>query len=717
MRATIPSQAAGAAPPGAPARAAPAARDEHARRPVATRATADPAPAGAAGGRNGRRLAGALLPALLVAVYLVTRLLNLGLLPMVSDEGTYITWGVRALHARGVEDWLASLEDGKQPLLAWLMPPFLAALPDRLAAGRAVSVLCGLANVALLVVLGRRLAPGRAGWIAAALYVLAPIALLHDRMALYDSLVTTSALLVLWATVAWADAPTWRRTLLLGLAVGVALLTKLSALFFLVLIPPAIALRRPAALRRWWRLLQAAFVGAAIYSVLYVSPIVGNIQDGNFQRYSLTASEVLGLPLALWGSNLRFIAEAAGVYLGWPLVLAAGGGMVLALLPAYRGLRLPVLWAAVPLLLFVLTAKLIYSRYVVFCFVALLIPAGAAVDWLVRRAGRRRTWLGPAVAAAAAVALAAPALRFAAPLLTDPVRAPWMDDRRYITDRFQYVESNYAGYGLPEIVGYLRRQAAAQPIVVLVRDTTGMPRDGVTAYLLSWPNVAVGLVPETEPIEAGLRRRPDAAYRLAAQGADVYYVLSDAPGGEQERRFRRLNPEAALVLDIPKPGNHSRFQLYRTRWTPDAADVFLDPAVRFGGGADGGGAAMTLRGYRLSSRSVRPGETLALTLYWEAAARPARDYTVFNHVTGADGTLWGQQDSPPAEGRPPTSRWRPGEAVADRHEIAVKPDAPPGTYELFTGLYEFATLERLPVAGGGDPLRRVSLGQVTVEAP
>jgi hypothetical protein len=86
-------------------------------------------------------------------------------------------------------------------------------------------------------------------------------------------------------------------------------------------------------------------------------------------------------------------------------------------------------------------------------------------------------------------------------------------------------------------------------------------------------------------------------------------------------------------------------------------------------------------------------------------------------VTGADGTLWGQQDSPPAGGRPPTSRWRPGEAVADRHDIVIKPDTPPGTYELFSGLYEFATLERLPVAGGDDPLRRVSLGQITVAAP
>ncbi len=45
--------------------------------------------------------------------------------------------------------------------------------------------------------------------------------------------------------------------------------------------------------------------------MLYVSPIVGNIQEGNFQRYSLTAGEMLRFPAGQWWSNARFIAGAA----------------------------------------------------------------------------------------------------------------------------------------------------------------------------------------------------------------------------------------------------------------------------------------------------------------------------------------------------------------------------------------------------------------------
>ena len=99
---------------------------------------ADPSPASASTGAR-RELVGRLpvvVAILLGATYLGIRLANLGSLPMVSDEGTYIDWGVRAWHARDLSDWLASLEDGKQPLLAWLMIPFLSVIPDRLIAGR-----------------------------------------------------------------------------------------------------------------------------------------------------------------------------------------------------------------------------------------------------------------------------------------------------------------------------------------------------------------------------------------------------------------------------------------------------------------------------------------------------------------------------------------------------------------------------------------------------
>jgi hypothetical protein len=649
----------------------------------------------------------------LLVTYLASRLVNLGLLPMVSDEGTYLSWGVRALYSTSAEDWLASLEDGKQPLLAWLMPPFLALIDDRLVAGRLVSVCTGLANLGLMVLLGRRLFSQTAGWIAGGLYVVAPIALVHDRMALYDSLVATAALLVLLGALLWAERPDAGRTAFLGVGMGLALLTKLSALFFVALVPVAIGWWRPSALRHWWLLAQSFFLAAAFYSVLYLSPIVDNIQDGNFQRYSLTASEVVRMPVSIWASNAAFIVEAGSVYLGGPLALLCAVSIGLSVVRAGRAGQVSALWIVIPLLAFVLTAKIIYSRYVVFCFVVALLPAA----WALETWGRRILLFTShrvaafTLGAAVVIAVTAPGMLFAYRLLSDPASAPWMNNRRYITDRFQYIESNYAGYGLNEMVSHLRGQAQQRPIVVLTRNTTGMPRDGIAAYLQSVPDIHVGLVPEHEGVEAHMLRERGRAYQMATQGHDIYYVLTDAPNGEQMRRFRAQNPSVRLIKEIPKPGDHSRFQLYHMIWTRPTTDVWFNAPIRLGD-------RIQLAGFDLDGRSAKPGETVRLTLYWETSGRAGIDYTVFNHIVDVSGQRLGQRDGQPANGRQPTSRWRPGELVADTHEIVISSDASPGTYLVISGMYDLRTMHRLPVQqGGSGPSDHVVVGRIEVTSP
>lgn len=670
-------------------------------------------------GRGHLRLA---VAGAIAIAYLATRLWNLGLLPMVSDEGTYIDWGVRAWRARGLGDWLASLEDGKQPLLAWLMPPVLAAVPDRLVAGRLVAVACGAANVALLWVAASALArpwgngvARIAGPVAAALGVAVPIALVHDRMALYDSLVTTASLLVLVTTLRWADAPTVARTGTLGLSIGIAVLTKLSALFFVGLAPAVAIAWQVAARRAWWRMAQAGFIGAAAYSVLYLSPLVDNLADGNFGRYSLTAAEVVAMPLGLWRLNLEFVALAAGTYLGWPLTLAVpvavarlatsrrapgtGDGPT-----PWRVAAIAGAWVGIPLLAFALTAKLIYSRYLVFCLVGALIPVAIAMAVAVDRARRPGRTARHLVEVGVALAVAAGAtwtgIAFGMRLLDDPATAPWMNDRRFITDRFQYVESNYAGYGLERVLDHLATARRAHPttgIVVLTRTSTGMPRDGVFAYLRETVGTVLGIVDEKEAVADHLVRDPDLAAFQAGQGAPTYYVLTDAPGGEQQRRFEGLNPGARLVLDVPKPGDHSRFKLYEIAWAPPAPDVPLDDAPILDG-------AIALRGIRIETPRVRAGGIARLVLYWTAEARPATDLTTFVHLVSGTADTGGdrvaQRDSQPGSGRRPTGGWRAGDFVGDVYEVAIPPGTPPGTYRVLVGMYDLATMRRAAARPG-----------------
>ena len=52
------------------------------------------------------------------------------------------------------------------------------------------------------------------------------------------------------------------------------------------------------------------------------------------------------------------------------------------------------------------------------------------------------------------------------------------------------------------------------------------------------------------------------------------------------------------------------------------------------------GEQIALRGYDLGTAGIKPGETLPLTLYWEALSAPDRDYTVFIHVLDESGKVW-----------------------------------------------------------------------------
>ncbi len=112
---------------------------------------------------------------------------------------------------------------------------------------------------------------------------------------------------------------------------------------------------------------------------------------------------------------------------------------------------------------------------------------------------------------------------------------------------------------------------------------------------------------------------------------------------------------------------------------------------------------LSLRGYHLPQTTFAPGDSLEITLYWQAQAAFHFDYTVFVQLQAvsdtetSSGDIQGQHDSQPMNGQLPTSQWTVGEIVADTHQFQVAPTAPAGTYQLLVGLYRWDTGERLPL--------------------
>jgi mannosyltransferase len=116
---------------------------------------------------------------------------------------------------------------------------------------------------------------------------------------------------------------------------------------------------------------------------------------------------------------------------------------------------------------------------------------------------------------------------------------------------------------------------------------------------------------------------------------------------------------------------------------PDGVEFLLED-VRLG-------EAIRLRGYDLA----REGDTLALTLYWQADAPPGVNYHVFVHVGTPDAPPVAQADGVPIDWQRPTTTWRTGEVIADTYTIPLA-GVKSGRYNLLVGMYD-------PAAGGQRP--------------
>jgi hypothetical protein len=129
------------------------------------------------------------------------------------------------------------------------------------------------------------------------------------------------------------------------------------------------------------------------------------------------------------------------------------------------------------------------------------------------------------------------------------------------------------------------------------------------------------------------------------------------------------------------------------------------------------GQAIRLVGSQWAQIEVAPGDWLRFTLTWQVNQPVKSDLTVFTQLLGPDGQVWGQYDNQPKGGWYSPSLWPPGQPVTDDYAFRIKADAPAGVYRLIAGLYDSATLERLPVQTPGGIADFVELGMVQVSPP
>jgi tetratricopeptide (TPR) repeat protein len=500
----------------------------------------------------------------LAVTFLATRLYNLSALPVFLDEAIHIDWAMKAVDTGR----MLGVTDGGRYLPIWIYALVAAPAGDPLLAARLCSVLFGFAAALGLLVLGRTLYGPAEGLLAAFLYLIVPGTLLHDRMALVDSLLCALAVWTLVCGVRWAASASLPLATAIGALVGCATMTKLYGALLLAVPFACLALRPAADRATLWRQLRWLQAPALVFML----PVLLDLRSTlAFVRENLW-------PLRA-GAHAEFSPfvnlERA---LLWPLDYLSPVGYALAALAALHALvsgtvadRLLLALAAGWSAFFVFAGgQDWFPRYLLPGLMPILLLGARQVLVIADTVGSHVGGRAPAPLAAAGLAgmVALSASRTDGFLLTNPARASLPS-----LDRWQYVQDWPSGYRLRDCVRLLEAEAQRRGPIVLLREFRSGP-------LLESLNLELLRGSRGIEVASAHLRRPPLLWlidRLQAKARPVLLVLEE-PVDHQLLLDLQGREALAPAAVLPKPGRGRQLELYavqgggsRPSPPPDAA--------------------------------------------------------------------------------------------------------------------------------------------------
>jgi hypothetical protein len=398
-----------------------------------------------------------------------TRLVLLWRFPPFWDESLYASWALQ-VHDSFAARWVALL-NGKLPLLSWLGAGIMHGGFEPLTAVRLVSIGAAVASAVFAALIAGEIGGRQAAIAAAAVYVILPLALVHDAMGLMEPLLTALFAASFYLQARLAGRPSFVTATILGLVFAAALLTKETSYLLLVLFPCSLVLfdwRAPERLRRLGRWAVAAVLSCCIAAAaeLWLASsgkmsVYRTTQQGFGTFRTLHAG--LAHPIR-WADQAwpGYRPEILG-YLTWPLAIMALAGTAVAVWHRQRLALLCAFWIVALYAIDVLFLTDSFVRYLVPVgpFVAVLVAVGFIE---IVRAARRVPRIAPHAVVVAALVLAAVsfrAVRFDLSVLADPSTAA------YAGVSLQEYETGWsAGTGVEALTAKLRDLARSHTAVV-----------------------------------------------------------------------------------------------------------------------------------------------------------------------------------------------------------------------------------------------------------
>jgi len=483
----------------------------------------------------------------LAVFYFATRLINLTLLPIFTDEAIYIRWSQIALQDPAHR--FISLYDGKQPLFVWLNMLTLNFPVDPLIAGRLVSVAAGFTALVGLTLLAWRLFGKKAGFLAGLLYIISPFFLFYDRLALYDSLTNTFMIWALLLQIILVQTLRLDAALLLGFAIGGGLLTKSSADFAIYLLPGSLLLFDWQRSGRWRRLLRwgglslvAILIALLLETIMRLSPyqyMVGL----KTTRFIVPFREFFVADAwARFHGNLGGLTNWLTAYFTWPWLIGVGVILLTTLKLHWRKTLLLFGWFIGPYLVLAAFGLILYPRFILFMTFPLLIILALGLSEL----NKVKNYL---LLPISYLLVAGYASYFSFQIIFNPVNAPLPG-----ADRSQFIDDWPSGYGINEVVILLRQETQSKKVFVATEGTFGLTPYALEIYLQDNPNITIqGFWP--------INDHPEEIFSKVDQFDEVYILFKDS----QNPPERFPDRDIELVSQYRKGKGNIFMKLYRLK--------------------------------------------------------------------------------------------------------------------------------------------------------
>jgi hypothetical protein len=142
------------------------------------------------------------------------------------------------------------------------------------------------------------------------------------------------------------------------------------------------------------------------------------------------------------------------------------------------------------------------------------------------------------------------------------------------------------------------------------------------------------------------------------------------------------NGELIGLFELPSGGDAVEVTLPKTFTADSTGPHNLNLAID---------SSLTLAGYTLDRDQLAPGESLWLTLWWQAGADVQRDYVINLRLLDTSGSEAAYWLGRPVRSGYPTQQWQAGQAVQDPWRLTIPAEVASGPYQLGIVLFDAAT--------------------------